>query len=503
MVPGLPAQSQDLVLWFKTLLPMTPDRAQHETTLKELTDQLPTSALPGVDYDMRWKLSWRTHSWDSMAVDEADLLMAEAIDVVTVAAGLSMHRNGHIRQRAVAKLDQAGTHCAIRWLVLRCGDWVPQVRDQAWRSVSKWLSPEHAEELADSLPLLAGDRFATGRAYSSLRTDIASVLRDPASLPAVEQGAQSSDRHVRRACTKLLVETNADVGLLRRTMKTNDVVAIAMVAASLPTDGGSVNRQTGKLLLKSPMARFRYEGLWRLTKDDEPGSEELIREALEDPAPSVRDVARRWLADRGQDADHIYRSMIAENRLAALRGLGDQPKLEDADLARRHISDQEGPVRVAALRLLAGIGAGSDGSLFAERFSSGTAKERRQALMGLRQVGIDRFVDAMWAEMADDRIQSERLIRQVLPLAGRWKRIDVALQAVSSEDRPTRAAGFETLRRLLLDWNRGYAGWPPDPKLLRDRLEEARSAFADVEDHCGNPSVFAALESMLKSSAGS
>jgi hypothetical protein len=110
-------------------MPTTPDPRAHEAVVKQLLDDLPTTALPSLDYEMRWRASWRTYTWDSLAVAEAKGLLARATDVVTVAAGLSMH-------------IRSGSQRALRWLVLRCGDWVPQVRDSARDGVDRWLAPD-------------------------------------------------------------------------------------------------------------------------------------------------------------------------------------------------------------------------------------------------------------------------------------------------------------------------------------------------------------------------
>jgi len=449
-----PSEDEHLVAWVKTLVSTTPEPQAHEASVRQLLDDLPTTALASLDYDMRWRHSWRTYTWDSLAVAEAKSLLAGATDIVTVAAGLSMHRNGRIRQIAVNALARSGSERALRWLVLRCGDWVAQVRDAARNGVDRWLIPDYATELVDLLPLIDGGRFAPGRPNSELRTRSVSGLHERTARRGVEQGAMSWSRRVRRACVRLLLEDGATPVLLERTMATNDVVAIAMVAAALPATGPT-NRIAGDMLLQSPMARFRSEGLWRLTKDDEPGSEGLTYSALTDAAPSVREIAQRWLTQRGHDPADYYRGLVDNDVLAALRGLADRPDAQDAELARGYVDDSTGSARVAALRLLAGLGDRDDGELFAARFLTGTARERRQALSGLRHVDAARFVDGMWAQAqtSEDSRLVERVVFQLLPLTGRWKRIDIGLQAASSNDSTTRVAGFEALRRVLLVWN--------------------------------------------------
>jgi len=499
VVPNPPAEAQHVVVWIKTLVPSTPDRSAHEAALRHLLDSTLTVELPGLDYDMRWRQSWRTEPWESLAVSEAERLVSEADDLVTVAAGLSMHRNGRVREAAVRALDRSGSPRSLRWLVLRCGDWVPQVRDAARSAVEQWLSPPHAAELVDVLPILHGDRFGRGRPSNDMRTRIERLLRDPMARPAIEAGAVSPSRSVRRACVRLLIDFGADVSLLERAIPTKDVVAIAAIARSLPT-AGAANRRTGELLFDSPMARFRAEGLWRLTKEDAPGVEDLVSGALCDPAPSVREVAQRWLSIHGDDPAEEYRAMLDTDPESALLGMGDRPDTTDGDTARRFLDDDRRRVKLAALRLLAQLGANKDGALFAERFLEGTAKERRYALAGLRRIGASRFIDDMWRSALDtgDMRLVERVVYQVLPLAGRWKRIDIGLQAIASSETTIREVGFEALRRVLTEWNRGYSGHAVEADALRSRLYSARPVLTDVRYRRRFPMLLESLESLLK-----
>ncbi len=497
------AEPEDLITQIRALMPAAPARRQREAELRARLDALPTTALPRLDYDVRWSPAGSTWSWDSLTVDDARRLIAEAADLVTVTAGLSLHGDGHIRELAVEALDRAGSPRSIRWLLLRCGDWVPPVRDAARRALAPWLTPTFADDLVDALPLIDGARFGARRPAADLRPAVLAVVSDPASRPAVERGVGSTSSSVRRACVRLLADASPDVALLERVIATDDVAAIALVAAALPITG-PLNRPTGEILLRSPMARFRSEGLWRLTRDDGPGSESLARAALADAAPSVREVAQRWLAQHRTDAAEQYRSMLAEQPLVALRGLGDRPDPGDADAARRLVDHGNGSVRAAALRLLAGLGDSTDRPLFAHRFMAGTAPERRYALAGLRRVGTGDLVDDLWAEAralaAGDLRPAERVLFQILPLAGRWPRIDLALQAVASGDPDVRRMGFEALQRATVAWNRGYTTLPADLGPLRRRFDDARPAFGQADQHPAQAPLLAVLEAVLGSS---
>lgn len=494
----MPPRAEDLPGWLKAVVLANPQRVDHEAIARQFLDELPTAETVRLDYEMRWRHTWWVGSWDNIDIAEAVQLMKESTDALTVAAGLSMHRNGRIRKAAVVALGRLDDARAIRWLVLRCGDWAHQVRSAALRVTTRHVVPANAEILVEILPLLDGGRFQRGGETTELRAQVLEALGDPASVHAVESAVRSPDRRVRRACVRMLVERGATVELLAEVVETSDVVAIAMVAGALPTNDGPINRRVGDILVSSSLPRFRAEGYWRLTKAAQSDSEDLIDSALRDPAPSVRGVARRWLSDRGQNANEIYRSLDAGQMLVVLRGLADRPEAQDADLARRHINDQKPAIRVAALRLLAGLGSTEDGQLFADRFTAGNGKERSHALAGLRRLGVGSFVDEMWHDARHDPSLAIRVLERVVVHANRWQRLDIALQATASEDLRLSRAGLESLRRVLAGWNRGYVGAPTEPGVLLERLEAARPAFLRVNNGKSETALYDHLESLLR-----
>ncbi len=102
-------------------MPGLPDQSGRESVLQELLVSTPTSTLAGLDFDVRWDNTWCHDAREAFSVDDAQLVIDEAIDAVTAAAGLSMHRNGRIREVAVRTLWREDDPRVLRWLLLRCG----------------------------------------------------------------------------------------------------------------------------------------------------------------------------------------------------------------------------------------------------------------------------------------------------------------------------------------------------------------------------------------------
>lgn len=485
----LPATRAVVIEAITTLLPSSPELKDRADRLARLLAGTPTGWLPALDLEVRWHESWRSHPWETMGVAEARRLLGGRGEVVAgmeasgaavaVAAGLSMHRNGHIRELAVRHLAASGEREALRWLVLRCGDWVAPVRDAALAAVEPVVGAEHAPLLVSVLPLLSGARFQSGRPTDRLAGLVETALRSSAARAAVEDGLVGSDRRVRRACAHLLADGAPAPALVERVLAVHDIVATSLLLRGMPTDGAG-SGEVGRLLLRSPMARFRAEGLWRVlqsgTETDHaaPAARRaLVDAALVDAAPAVREVAQRWLTERGEDPRSQYLALLTDRPAIALMGLGDRPRAEDAALARAAVDDEVAAVRVAALRLLAALGAPEDEALFAARFQVGSARERRHALAGIRRCGAGpRLADALWtaALASGDAQQTARFLFQVVPGLGIWRRLHYGLEAAGSADPEIVDQGLEALRRGIANPPHGYRTAPANLDELRERL---------------------------------
>lgn len=501
-IPELSETRDNTAIWIKWLGPNSPRPYQQEQTIARLLSEFGVGDLGALDYDVRWRDSRHPGSWDLMKPAEAAFTIQRATDQVVVAAGFSMHRNGYIREVAVRALAATGDPHALKWLMLRCGDWVQQVSVAALEGVERFLNPTNASVLVEVLPLLDRGRFNRGSAVLGLRARVEALLCMPESSTALWMGIRSTDTLTRRAAVRLLVRQGSSVRLLQEVMATNDVVALALVARSIPAEGPQ-NLEAGRLLFSSSSARFRSQGLWRLTRnDDGPDSIAIVHRSLFDKAQSVRDVAQRWMArcDPESDVNDIYRNQIASEPAAALRGLGDLASEDDAAAALAHLDDDVPAVRLAALRLLARLGRACDRDLFVDRFLVGSAKERREAMSGLRLLGGADFVEGAWlaASRSGDSVMAKRVLFQLVPMADRWLGVSIALQAVANSDSEVADAGAEALCRVLTVWNRGYRTTQTvDTGVLREQFDAAQPALRSLSGQWSRRDLEAEVESLL------
>lgn len=483
---GLDEREDPLAFWIKGMVPDAPQARRREETVASLLVGRSASEIRQLDYSMRWRPSWYWAPWDRMERDDAAILLGQSADLVTTAIGLSMHRNGHVRQLAVQALAATHDERAIPWLLLRSGDWVDQVSNAAGAGLEAFVGIGHVEALVGILPLLDGDRFRRGSVAEGVRKRVEQVLTQPEAIPALRVGLRSSERKIRRAAVRLLVRADSGIDLLREAIATNDVVVIGLVAASIPMDG-PLNLETGHLLHDSPLGRFRSEGLWRLTRGDGTArAQALVVDGLFDPAASVRDVAQRWMKAYRPDISvgDIYRTNVALRPLPALRGLGDTTEERDVEVATEHLRHQAPSVRVAALRLLARLGRSANRDLFIDRFVNGSGKERREALLGLRRAGGSTITSDLWRMALDsgDVAVCRRVLLQLVPIADRWQRLSIGLQAAALSDRELFTAGLDVLDRTFVAWNsQHHIRQTVESEVLRRHLDAARPALNAAE----------------------
>jgi hypothetical protein len=122
---------------------------------------------------------------------------------ISVAALLSTHRSGYVRELGLARLAASFDPVVVPFLLLRTDDIVDELRDRAIAAVQARLRPELAEAFARSLVVveLLGHRT---RGRGPLVDAIHDFLREPGSREAL-LAASSDDRDfaVRRAALAL------------------------------------------------------------------------------------------------------------------------------------------------------------------------------------------------------------------------------------------------------------------------------------------------------------
>jgi hypothetical protein len=140
-------------------------------------------------------------------IDEGRLEMFELSLRLPLAALLSMHRSGFLRELALQVLAASTDSRVVPFLLLRADDIVPGLRRNAEEAVAARLRPEHATAVARSLGIIELLAARVRGGGGTLVRSIRDFLAEPAQREALVLASRDEDASVRRAAFELRLRT--------------------------------------------------------------------------------------------------------------------------------------------------------------------------------------------------------------------------------------------------------------------------------------------------------
>lgn len=272
----------------------------------------------------------------------------------------SCHGSGYVRERAVEllrKLVADGTE--LPFLLVRCNDWVEQVRTPAVEAVRERLTPAYAVHFVRNLWLARRLRECGRTAQAAIPAQVDGFLAQPSCREALLAGLHAPDRDVCRASFELLVAARHEPlsHLLERVAQSPDAT-VRFRAASVAVNAlvGEELKTALRVFVKDSAMPVRRTALTCLVERFPDWAGPGIEEALFDRHSSMRETAR-FLIGR-QQPGRKFRDDYA-NRLgsasgwvltAAIAGIGECGEAADAELVVPYLSDALPRNRRAALR---------------------------------------------------------------------------------------------------------------------------------------------------------
>lgn len=367
----------------------------------------------------------------------------EALELLATAKGsgtwieLSTHYNGFVREVAVRELRRDCSPETLVALIERLNDWVPQIRELALSSLNDYLKPAQVPALLFALEslmaLAARQRVDHAPTYTAARA----VLQSSEVRDEVYANFLTRQDKAARYLFSLLLETDFSPEKLLRSALAHRELTVRLAAVSACQDLPSV--QASSLLLEAlsrPGAKVRVCILRALLPlSDDP--DQLLRLALLDPSPSIRNLAR-WAAPRyGIDAPEVLAQQLSQDFPTQKRDwlgvLGLAAELEISFQKRwltKALSSSYPSVRQAAVRLLGDehlpqmLGALSDPS--EKVFLTAYALLSKQPWTALN-AGVASKLDGDWHELPAQRR------RAMLHLMSGWQQIAYLLKRLDTE----------------------------------------------------------------------
>ena len=371
--------------------------------------------------------------------------------------------DGYERERAirVARLRPV----VVRLLVLRCIDWVSEIRPAALDRLEE--CPPRL--LVDALAL--GEQLAAERARGEI---LSSFLDTRFSAVDLRHAYLAADPRTRRAAWRRLRARGAATAreLADVAAGDEDIVVRGIAAAALQDLPDDARRSLAEVLVEDRVGSVAVPALAALVTLD--GTPPVLA-ALTGRSPALRRAARDWASIRGIDARGVYIGRLAGDpgdaiALIALAELGDP---DDEQLFHRMLEDQRTRVRAAGLRALARVDRAGARRAALEALTSGVTGRINRTAANILRDGIpsENEISAISRIALDESRTPGQRIRSVSLLrSARWPHLAVLLQA-------REMAEDHNVRRRLDTEIRGWVGSStritrrPNPR-LRERIEQ-------------------------------
>lgn len=249
-----------------------------------------------------------------------------------VAAVLSVHGSGYVRERAVQQLALTSGPEAIPFLLLRMNDWVASVRDIATSALAERVTVEHAAAFMHHTLLVRRARRWNRADHGRVLRSIAGLLASPAAETARWEALHHAEPSVRRAA----------------------------FVRSLAADPGRIDELIA-LADQNPDRAIRRRVVEHLRRLETSSLAARTRPFLLDVDGVIRSIAQN-LSRRAEPtfelASYYRRQLEAGSDLrAALYGLGETGALVDAERAIAFLHHEHTVVRRAALYAITGLDA--------------------------------------------------------------------------------------------------------------------------------------------------
>jgi len=308
-------------------------------------DQLTDEDILSLDRQVR---SWSEYvHWGHGHNLPRGFVAEQPTTVQAAAAAGSFAVSGYTREKACRCLGEF-MPWSFRLLVIRCSDWVPQVRAAALES----LKGARADAITAHLGLVA--HLTKDRSRSDAFDELVEqVLRDDAGLVELIHARRSADVKSRRAAWTLLMKwrPEATVPDLVEAARDGDVW-LRQWALSHVRDAGvdsAVRHELVAALRADPVGRLRAHA-FSLGIELGEIDDASLTVALSDRSSAMRSLVHQHLRASGVDIAATYRARLERQpAIGDLLGLGETGNTDDADRLTPWLRDPRARYRRAAL----------------------------------------------------------------------------------------------------------------------------------------------------------
>lgn len=367
----------------------------------------------------------------------------------------SFDPNGYVREDAVKYL--AGRKGALPYLLIRCGDWVPQVRGAALNALSETLHPAFEDDVVGSLyflkALLRRDRADKNSVFSKY------LVLFSNNTGLLEYALSSGDASAKSMCIRAVRAgvKPSDGFILSQLSQEKDPFIRGELFRAVESCGKNAD-DAAYLLLNDKYPRNRAAALEHFSRTFPERAKELAAGMLGDKNASIRACARSIVASSAEDFDFrgYYRALMSRDTAVALCGIGETGSADDCAAVEPYLKSPAVGVVRAAIYALARLDGKRYTSTFLGLISSARGSVAAAAFKALEKSG-DYSAEAVYNAAAESGDESAFLrALRLISKCGKWDRLLYTLMIRSRGGVRLIAACDKSLSVWLARSNRSY-----------------------------------------------
>jgi HEAT repeat protein len=356
----------------------------------------------------------------------------------------SVNKNGYVRHKALEMFAATKDPRAIRYLLLRLGDWVENVRQAATIFLQQFFTDEYRVAFIRELDAIEGlrkvGRVNLGTQYWQI---LDFILEEPLTLDWYK--ALSVSDKARLLYVKLYIEQKDTSRTLMSILLSDTNFLIRLQALrQLDRFGAGVILD----FLNDPSSQVRKQALYHL-KDKVPHYYDTVLALTSDVSASVRDLARYLLKPYALDFRPIYKDGIerGNRKVGSILGLAEVGTIDELELLKTQLRTGDPKVKLACLIALQRIDLQQAKTFALPLLTDQQGKIRKRCIEILRRAW-DRDVMLETERIyADADITLKKMILQLYNSVGGWDVLSLLIRAVSEADSGTSDFAWHFLQR--------------------------------------------------------
>lgn len=403
---------------------------------------------------VEWSIDWCSLNVEcfftkQMSDDEKRAILAFA----------SFHPNGYIREQAIQALTKYNN--VLSFVLLRCNDWVYQVRQSALNSLPQILAYTSGEKIVHALPLMEKLRRSGRCEYDIILPMVLNVFQ--ANDQLIKQGLFSKDVRARKFCMSILnkldkIDNDYLLGYIQ--CESDPFLRKMVFQVLLKTNADIVGiTEFSKRFLKDKYPPNRILALQYLYDSHTNDVFDIAMQMLMDKNSQVRALSRSIVSQSRAEVDihQIYLDFLCIQTSISIYGLGEVGDCKDCTLIETFLTNTSVAIVRAAMTALMRLNAEKYVAYITDMLAINQPGIVKTATLLLKK---NRGYDFGKVSEILNRSSNENTkikCATLLFLSGKWKSLIYTLMLIGSDCEKLDVLCQTQINKWIFSYNRSYA----------------------------------------------